>query len=71
MVYTRGDQWCTEDVINKWRDTRRIDLSHVPHAFPCKAKDDEEVLKTLIEIFNGDGDWSTSTNILNYMQSKL
>ena len=52
LVYTRGDQWCTRQVVDNWSDMRKIDLSHIPHAFPCRFKHDEEIVRVLVQIFD-------------------
>jgi hypothetical protein len=50
LLYTEGDQWCPRWVWDAWPEDRRVDLSHVPHAFPCQDKDDEQVALALLRV---------------------
>ncbi|EKU21507.1 hypothetical protein NGA_0419200 [Nannochloropsis gaditana CCMP526] len=50
LVYTEGDEWSPRYVWDAWPEERRVDMSHVPHAFPCHEAHDEEVCETVLQI---------------------
>jgi len=37
-------------VWDAWPEERRVDMSHIPHAFPCQEAHDEEVCETVLDI---------------------
>jgi hypothetical protein len=44
-------------VWDEWPEQLRVDLSHVPHAFPCDERHDDEVARAVRRLlFEGVGD---------------